>query len=717
MPLTTLGEGPSRLKPLSVGAVLDLERPFQATGVCSSGVLRIPHLQAFLPESRRLVRVRGRAPRALDSIAGWGMKSSALRARRLAERRGLPYLALEDGFIRALGPAAEGYPPSSLVVDPVGIYYDATRASALELLLEGADDEPLPLDEAKAALAAVLARGFSKTNTAPHLGRDALALDGKPLVLVIDQTLGDMSVELGLAGSRHFEDMLDAAQDENLDATVMVKLHPEAIAGRRRGYLAERARARGLAVIDQDVNPLSLVGRARRVYTVTSQLGMEALLCGTRVTCFGMPFYAGWGATDDRVSCPRRTRRRAPLEIFALAYLRYARYVDPIRGEACTLGRWLERLAVLKSADERSRGHTECLGFARWKRRHVAPFLRSSRGTLGFAGNPRRALARAAAGGGRLCSWASRTPAGLEQRAEAAGVPLVRVEDGFLRSVGLGSDFLPAASLVFDHRGIYYDASRPSALEEILEFERFDQDLLDAARRLRRQLIEGGLSKYNQGGEIRLDLPAAGRRRILVPGQVEDDASVRLGGGAIQSNGALLEAVRERCPDACLIFKPHPDVESGSRHGRLADRAALRHCDAILRRTNADAAIAAVDEVHTLTSLLGFEALLRGVPVVTYGLPFYAGWGLTEDRLSLPRRSRRLSLDELVAGALILYPAYVDPVTGLACDAETVASRLAAARRGRPRRQPAGRPWLRQLLRGLRALALAARPQGVRSAG
>ena len=101
-----------------------------------------------------------------------------------------------------------------------------------------------------------------------------------------------------------------------------------------------------------------------------------------------------------------------------------------------------------------------------------------------------------------------------------------------------------------------------------------------------------------------------------MPGEVEDDASVRLGGGAIQSNQALLQAVRERCPDACLIFKPHPDVESGKRRGRLAEREALRHCDVILRRASAAAAIAAVDEVHTLTSLLGFEALLRGVPVV-----------------------------------------------------------------------------------------------------
>ena len=696
---------------------MDLDRRFQATGVCSPGVLRIPHLQAFLPETRRLVRVRGRVSGKLDSILGWGMQRSAVRARQIAERRGLPYLTLDDGFIRSLGPAAAGHPPASLVVDPVGIYYDATRPSALEIMLEAGDGDDPGLDDAKAALAAVLAQRFSKINTAPDPEPDELVSGAQPLVLVVDQTLGDLSVELGGAGSRQFHDMLDAAQDENPDARVMVKLHPEVIAGRRQGYLAERARALSLAVIERDVNPLALVARASRVYTVTSQLGMEALLCGTRVTCFGMPFYAGWGATDDRLRCPRRTRRRTPLEIFALAYGRYARYVDPIRGEPCSLGRWLERLAVLKHADERNRGPTACLGFARSKRRQVTPFLRSSQGSLTFAGDAERALHEARAQGGRLCSWASRTPAGLEQRATIGNVPLIRVEDGLLRSIGLGSDLLPAASLIFDRRGIYYDPARPSELEEILEFERCDADTLDAARRLRRQLLGGALAKDNQRGTAALELPVDGRRRILVPGEVEDDASVRLGGGAIQSNLALLEAVRERCPDACLIYQPHPDVESGRGRGRLAEREALRLCDVVLRGASAHAAIAAADEVHTLTSLLGFEALLRGVPVVTYGAPFYAGWGLTLDRVSLPRRTRRLSLNELVAGALILYPAYVDPVTGLACDAETVAWRLGAAPRGRPAWQPAGRRWLHQLQRGLRALTLAARPLGTRSVG
>ena len=51
--------------------------------------------------------------------------------------------------------------------------------------------------------------------------------------------------------------------------------------------------------------------------------------------------------------------------------------------------------------------------------------------------------------------------------------------------------------------------------------------------------------------------------------------------------------------------------------------------------------ISLVDEVHTITSLVG--QIRHRKKVITYGLPFYAGWGLTEDRISCPRRKRKLS--------------------------------------------------------------------------
>src|SRR6267378_8059329 len=189
------------------------------------------------------------------------------------------------------------------------------------------------------------------------------------------------------------------------------------------------------------------------------------------------------------------------------------------------------------------------------------------------------------------------------------------------------------------------------------------------------QLVARGVTKYNLAGQSPiLDMPA-GVRRILVPGQVEDDLSVLFGGGEIRSNLALLERVRAGNPDAFILFKPHPDVVAGHRKGAVPEALARRFADAIVENVSTAALLAGIDELHTMTSLAGFEALLRRRRVVVYGRPFYAGWGLTTDQTAIDR-GRRLSLEELVAGVLILYPRYLDPLTRLPCGPEVVIERL-----------------------------------------
>ena len=91
-----------------------------------------------------------------------------------------------------------------------------------------------------------------------------------------------------------------------------------------------------------------------------------------------------------------------------------------------------------------------------------------------------------------------------------------------------------------------------------------------------------------------------------------------------------------------------------------------------------------VDELHTLTSLAGFEALLRGKTVVCYGQPFYSGWGLTSDMIPVARRTRQLTLNELVAGALMLYPTYISRTTGRFTTPERALDELLAWRQQQP---------------------------------
>ena len=204
-------------------------------------------------------------------------------------------------------------------------------------------------------------------------------------------------------------------------------------------------------------------------------------------------------------------------------------------------------------------------------------------------------------------------------------MPLVLVEDGFVRSVGLGSDLVPPASIVVDRQGMHFDPSGPSALEDILAHTRFAPDLLARARRLAQTIVAAGISKYAGGHSDGADDPLpqriAGGRLVLVPGQVENDMSVLAGGGGLASNLELLRRVRALEPDAEIWWRPHPDVDAGHRKGAVADDAALAHADRIVRGGSIAPLLEMADAVHVLTSLTGFEALLRGCEVTCHGTP------------------------------------------------------------------------------------------------
>lgn len=319
----------------------------------------------------------------------------------------------------------------------------------------------------------------------------------------------------------------------------------------------------------------------------------------------------------------------------------------------------------------------EIIGIKPWKRWQIDSFLKRRYKVLHYAGSAAQALQNQARHGGDIVVWAAREPADFASAAAKQGARIVRIEDGFLRSVGLGSNHFGGASLVIDALGIYFDPSRPSSLEQILQNHDFDDALKARAIALREMLVSAGLTKYNVGSRETFKVLGEKRQKILVPGQVEDDASIRTGCKDVRTNLQLLQRVREAHPTAWIIYKPHPDTEAGSRLGGIADADALAYADQIAHGVSPVALFPQIDAVHTMTSLLGFEALLRGIPVTLWGQPFYCGWGLTSDQFPLPRRTRRLTLDELVAGVLICYPDYVHPQTLQPCQVEEVASDLA----------------------------------------
>ncbi|MES2711562.1 MAG: beta-3-deoxy-D-manno-oct-2-ulosonic acid transferase [Pseudomonadota bacterium] len=394
----------------------------------------------------------------------------------------------------------------------------------------------------------------------------------------------------------------------------------------------------------------------------------------------------------------------APLARFA-RLVAATRFADPFRAAPCSAEAALEIMAEWQRAAAGNARIAVACGMAWWKRARIGAALATDTGPPAFRHSASGAVAEARRRGGAIAVWATREPRGLRAAAAKAGVEVLRVEDGFLRSAGLGAGFLPGGSIAIDARGVAYDPTAPSDLEVLLQAADFSFALLARAALLRAVLVGRGVTKYNLPGAAAPPEVAPGRTRVLVPGQVEDDASVRLGAMAGPcTNLDLLRAARAAEPGAFILYRPHPDVAAGFRAGRVPPAAALAIADAVQEDAAMPALLDWADTVHTITSLTGFEALLRGKRVVCHGMPFYAGWGLTEDRQSVPRRTCRLSLDALVAGALIAYPRCIDPVTELPCPPEILVERLT-----QPQHWQAGRVAVLRRMQGRLMGALARR--------
>ena len=344
------------------------------------------------------------------------------------------------------------------------------------------------------------------------------------------------------------------------------------------------------------------------------------------------------------------------------ADLRVAQGRCPWSDRTIDLATALEAQALLRAAALRACGPVTFVDLSRWKRRCLEPFFQ------GPDGSPRRATGTAVEATRPTVRW------GTPETRHAT----FHVEDGFLRSIGLGLQYALPVSLVVASGPLHLDATRRNAFDDLVAAVDFTPALRARAARLRHEIVRLRLTKYNLRGVAALPDPGD-RPAILVPGQVEDDASIRLGTFAVTRNQALLEAVRSRFPEAFILFKPHPDVVAGKRPGAVIAADALRFADAVADNAAMPDCLDWATRVATMTSLTGFEALLRGKAATTFGRPFYAGWGLTDD-VDPPQRERGLTLDELVAAALILYPSYIDPVTRLPAPVEVAIAALAGRR-------------------------------------
>ncbi len=251
------------------------------------------------------------------------------------------------------------------------------------------------------------------------------------------------------------------------DAEVILKTHPDAKTAKKSGYLSQLSLSDPRVRLHQTLdNPYALLAKCAHVVTATSQLGFEALIQEVPVTCFGAPFYSGWGLTEDLSSVDRRTKKRSLEQLAAAALFIYSRYVDPVTGKRCELERVLEHFTDQRRAFQANEARTLAVKISPWKRPAARRFLGSPTNQVTFQSEEEAIKMLGSDHYERLVVWGESRA--LQARCVESQIDYVRMEDGFLRSAQLGSDLTTPLSLVLDRSGMYYDATGPSDLEQLL---------------------------------------------------------------------------------------------------------------------------------------------------------------------------------------------------------------------------------------------------------
>lgn len=593
-------------------------------------------------------------PREGDWVGLWGRTRTAWRGEAVAEWADAPVLTVEDAFLRSVHPArVRNEPPIGLCLDRTGVHFDGSTPSDLEKLLATHElDDTQLLNRARHAIDSLKHWHLGK-----YSATDPLIEPPAPgYVVVIDQTREDAA--LCGAGRADLLEMLAFAVEENPGLPIFIKTHPETTSGARKGHFTEDDQTDLVRLYSDPISPWHLLDGAVGVYAHSSTLGFEAIFAGHKPRIFGQPFYAGWGLTRDENAPPRRERVLTRAQLFAASMILYPVWYDPTGDRLCEIEDVIAHLTAGARAWREDRFGYTALGMKPWKRPHLS---------RAFGREVRVRFSNRRKGARRTVVW------GMADAPEGA----LRMEDGFLRSRGLGAALTPPLSLVLDSPSLYFDPLKPGRLDQLVAES---GDLPDGETRRSELLLARikrlGLTKYNISGDL-LDLATSGRT-ILVPGQLEDDASMVYGADQVRTNLELLRHVRAENPDAQILWKPHPDVEAGLRNGAVSTEDLGDLAVHALSNVGAAEAIDAADEVWTITSTLGFEALMRGVPVTCLGMPFYAGRGLTTDLAPRPaHRTTDATLAGLVHACLIGYPRYFDPRTGAPISPEEAVTLLA----------------------------------------
>jgi capsular polysaccharide export protein len=601
-----------------------------------------------------------------DEFVGWGYGVYAKKALQMATHYNKPFSFLEDGFLRSPFVSSISKAPYGLVKDSKAAYYDYSVVTDLETLICTTALSGAQKDKAELAINFFVTHKLGKFAITNDKQNTALPKDfGQNSLLLIDQVAGDLSLHYGGVTSKTAQQAYEHIKENYPDQKIYLKLHPEVLAGKKQGCF-DFCHTDPDIICVTDCDLPTLLSQGPQVFVLTSLAGFEGLLHQCNVTTFGLPWYCGYGLTHDYHPDikPLRDRRKTTdiYSLFHAAYIDYTHYIDPMTQQRLDIFTIMHFFARIKRHVNMMQGHILAIGIRPWKKKDFYPWVKTPYNQVSFCGSYadiKQQIEKNPQTDFKLIVWGYYKPEIIKQvKCTYPKLEIMRIEDGFLRSYGLGSDFFAPLSLCIDSGDLHFHAQNRenSDFHTAIRQSSCHDMALKRVQDFVKIMHDNRISKYNVEPKININVPK-NKHIIFVSGQVSGDASLNYGGleAHLKDDFGLLSQVRKDYPASYILYKPHPDVTQGNRKKSKNDI----YCEAIydqkIIKISIIDCIQVSDMTATLTSQTGFDALIRGKKVHCYGNAFYKNYGLCANDTP---QSQAISLDNFIHAALIDYPIY-----------------------------------------------------------
>lgn len=599
----------------------------------------------------------------------------------LSDKKGKKYITTAPGIITSVGNIEDGWPSLSYIFDDRGIYNNPYRASGLEELIIKTELEDDDIVRARKIISYIKEHKITKYNDSIDLKDSAFAAPAGKNVLIIDEALNSKSFTPRAEREIEFKKMFNFVSERYGEHNIILYSSFDKKNTPLKGFLSGEQRKVNVLTVSENINPYDLFDLVDAVLCVDSEIGFSALIAGKKTYCFGKAFYSNWGLTEDSKKIKRRKKDLSIEELVAYSLIKYPRYLDPYTKNLTNVENILETIVWLKEKYKRHSRYYHCVGFSNWQKNYVKGFLKRPGNDVFFYSSSNSALKDVVRSGGKLVVDSKRINDEIKYISSKKAIDVLSFDDGFIRSIGIPSAHTASSSAILDDLGIYYDAKFESRLEDLLLESSLNIAQKTRARNIIELIKKHNINKYNyKTPNLRLTFPR-NKKLILVIGQDENDPKIIKTKSKIRTNLRLLEYVRAKNPGSYIIFKPHPEVVKGKAKGHIKKLQARKYANFIIEKCSLNELFHRCDEVHTISSTCGFYALINSKKTYTYGSPFYAGWGLTEDKVIFEARNKQITIEDLVYATLIQYSMYYDIRSGLPCRLEHLIQKIVNKRK------------------------------------